>query len=278
MKYLKTYKMILEYFNKNVAYQHEYSIFDFSNDLKNVQLSPLVPERTFTQKTLKMWVDHFIGSGYYEKIIKLVDDIFLVLDKVDIYSIEDRLFHVFDQYPDHDNWVSDYILYGNYYDIGEDNRTLYSGGIYKKEKSYLINKIILDIINPTLALRGTKDEIYVRDEKWQCSNIDPKMTSNRYNDGIYQVRKGYLDKYSVDNFFDLYKPGIKITLGKEFGSASNTLPMLELKEKFEEIMPIVISDIEEYFGLKVKDVIHPFTGVWLSEETKIGAYSIKIIL
>lgn len=271
MKYLKTYKMILEDFNKHVAYQHEYSIFDFSNDLKM--------EKPFTQTALKMWVDHFIGVGYYEKIIKLVDDIFLVLDKVDIYSIEDRLFHVFDQYPDHDSWVRDYVLYGNYYDIGEDNRTLYSGGIYKKEKSYLINKIILDIIYPTLDLRETKDEIYVRDEKWQCSNIDPKMTSG-YKiatlKGNYQFKK--LDKYSVDDFFDLYKPGIKITLGEEFGSAAASLYMLDLREKFEEIIPIIIKDIEEYFGLKVKDIIHPFTGSWLSKETRISSYSIKILL
>lgn len=263
MKYLKTYKMILEDFNEHVAYQHEYDIFDFTNDLKM--------QRPFSEKALKMWTDHFIGEGYYDRIIKFVDDVFLVLDKIDIYSIEDRLIDFFDQY-DHDSQVKEVVLYGNYYDIGEDNRKLYSGGIYTKEKSYLINKIIIDIINPTLGLRENKDEIYVRDEKWQCSNIDPKMTS-----GYDSARKRYLDKYSVDNFFDLYKPGIKITLGQEFGSSAATLPMLEVGEKFKELMPLVIEEIE-YSGLKLNEVIYPYDGVWLSKETRISSYSIKILL
>ena len=256
--------MILEDFNKHVAYQHEYSIFDFTNDLKL--------ERPFSEKALKMWLDHFIGLGYYEKIIKLVDDIFLVLDKVDIYSVEDRLFHIFDQYPDHDSSVRDYVLYGNYYDIGENNRTLYSGGIYTKEKSYLINKIMLDIINPTLNLRETKDEIYVSDEKWQCSNIKPEISS-----GYNSVRKKYIDKYSVDNFFDLYKPGIKITLGKEFGSSIGSLYMLEVQKKFQELIPIIIKDIE-YMGVKIDEIIYPYTGNWLSKETRVSSYTIKILL
>jgi hypothetical protein len=263
VKYLKTYKMILEDFNEHVAYQHEYDIFDFTNDLKM--------QRPFSEKALKMWTDYFIGEGYYDRIIKFVDDVFLVLDKIDIYSIEDRLIDFFDQY-DHDSEVKEVILYGSYYDIDEDKRTLYSGVIYTKEKSFLIKQIILDIINPTLNLRETKDEVYVRDEKWQCSNINPKIAS-----GYTSVRKKYLDKYSVDNFFDLYKPGIKITLGEEFAKSGDFLPMLEVQEKFEELMPLVIEEIE-YSGLKLNEVIYPYGGNWLTKETRIGSYSIKILL
>lgn len=267
MRYLKTYKMILEDFNKNDAYQHEYSIFDFTNDLKS--------KRPFSEKALKMWLDHFIGLGYYEKIIKLVDDIFLVLDKVDIDSIGDRLVHIFDQYPDYDSMFSEIIAYGSYVRFNynkDDKSTLFTGDIYTKEKSFLIEKIILDIINPTLNLRKTDDEIYVKDKKWQCSNIVPEMAS-----GYQSVRKRHIDGYSVDNFFKLYKPGIKITLGNEFGSASASLYMLEVQKKFKELIPVIIKDIK-YTGLEIDEVIYPFTGNWLSKETRISSYTIKILL
>jgi hypothetical protein len=267
MKYLKTYKNIFEDFNKWTAYQHEYSIYDFTNDLKM--------NRLFSDVTLKMWVDHFIGSGYYDKINNLVDTIFSKLEKIDIMSIEDRLFEVFDKYPDIENTTKEVIAYRDFYDIGEKNSKLFNGVIYTTDKKYLFKTIILNIITPTLELRETDDELYVKDEKWQCSNLDPEETSG-YESLKTFYKKNY-SKYNVDNILKLYKPCIRIALGKDFIKSPDFIPFIEARDNFKEVMSLIVRDIE-YTGLKIDEIIYPNEGYWLKKETKVSSFIIKILL
>jgi hypothetical protein len=258
---------IFEDFNKWTAYQHEYSIYDFTNDLKM--------NRLFSDVTLKMWVDHFIGSGYYDKINNLVDTIFSKLEKIDIMSIEDRLFEVFDQYADIENSTKEVVAYGDFYDIGKEKSKLFNGVIYTTDKKYLFKTIILNIITPTIEIRETDDEVYVKDEKWQCSNLDPKETFGY--ETLTTFKKSDYSKYNVDSILELYKPCVKIVLGKEFGGYKDEIPFVEVRNKFKEVMPLVIGEIE-YMGLSIDEVVYPDEGYWLSDSTRVNYYKIKILL
>jgi hypothetical protein len=268
MKYLKTYKTILEDFDKHVAYQHQYSIVDFSNDLKS--------ERDFRENVLKMWVDHFIGKDYYDKIVNFVDNINSKLEKIDLMDIEDRLFYVFDQY-NVENSIQKVIFTSTHF-----NTDIIKGHV-KNDKNYLIRTIILGIIIPTLDLRSTKDELYVLDKKWQCANIDPKLSSG-YENPFSELKtigrsfrsKKWLGKYSADNFLDMYKPGIKITLGCEYGSSPAIINFLKTKDLFNEVLPDIINDLT-YLGLN-SYLVFPEDGVWLSDSTRVSSFSIKIII
>jgi hypothetical protein len=222
-----------------------------------------------------MWVDHFIGSGYYDKINNLVDTIFSKLEKIDIMSIEDRLFEVFDQYADIENSTKEVVAYGDFYDIGKEKSKLFNGVIYTTDKKYLFKTIILNIITPTLELRETDDELYVKDEKWQCSNLDPKETFGY--ETLTTFKKSDYSKYNVDSILELYKPGVKIVLGKEFGGYKDEIPFVEVRNKFKEVMTLVTSEIE-YMGLSINEVIYPDEGYWLSDSTRVNYYKIKILL
>jgi len=275
MKYLKTYKNIFEDFNKSKAYQHEYSIYDFYNDIRKKEL----PEN------IELWSDHFIGKGWYKKIENKSKNMLEILSDIDLDLIEDRLVDLFDNYIEVNHEVYTSIAYGNFIDSDKDNDFLYTGTITSKSKDYITSHILSSIVYPTILtteLRGTKDEIYVKDEKWQLQNIDISKLSGF--DSLVRHQKRDLSKYNIDTIFDLYKPSINILLGEGISSTrqrSNRSKFIlsDVEDLFSEFIPYVIRDLEES-GNKVFDVVYPY----LKGRRKYGdniditEYSVKILL
>ena len=91
MNYIKSYKL----FEGKIytGKQHEYSIYDWVEDLKGYEWGTKI----LRESSLKLWTDHFVGSGYWEKIKSLVDKMFESISKVDIDYINDRMYDVYDE-------------------------------------------------------------------------------------------------------------------------------------------------------------------------------------
>jgi hypothetical protein len=88
MRYLKKYnESKWGYVGDTQDIQHHYSIYDWFEDLKSMQWS----RKSINKSELKKWTEHFIGSGWYDKISDLVDNIFDSIRKVDIDYINDRM-------------------------------------------------------------------------------------------------------------------------------------------------------------------------------------------
>ena len=91
MRKLKTYNLFLESFQKDIAVMHEYSIYDWFEDLKSDNRRPSNIQRH------KIWTEHFVGDGWWDKITSHVDRIFEVLSEVNIRHIKDAMLEVFDK-------------------------------------------------------------------------------------------------------------------------------------------------------------------------------------
>jgi hypothetical protein len=295
MKKLKTYDLFFESFQKETGISHDYSIYDWFEDLKGMQWSKS-PDNL---NSVKFWSEHFIGNGWYDKILKLVDDIHTSLQKVDTDFISDKMLEVWDQLPMYkDKYVITSIAYGSYSSIDKyKDWEKYSGTITiqnpneTSRKSDIIIHIIKEIIYPTLfigspsiPLRKTKSEMFVTDSKWQCQNFDVNNYSIKVGDQIenglsgrrnvttiYDSNIKEKNGYSIEKIISLYKPCLLIVVDGDYNTGNFSLSKIEslYDDILLEILPLL--DYESVIWDKAR-------GVRKFDDDDFNDYTLKIIL
>lgn len=272
---IRNYKTFLE---SNQSNQWDGpNIYDFANSLKGWGHYPSITE-------LKKYSDRFIGEGIYERVVKLVDDIFDSFSNVDMSWVRVCLDDVFDEYLEFDCRVELAVLgkdastyYSNSVYRNEYNSAIIMGDDYRKSKKRIICDILLDMINPTLRTPGTKskilrttdEQLIVSHPKWNCVNfdIDDYITDDSLKH--YKSRQ----KYNIEDFFDCYKPGIWINIKSHSYSKLINLKELEdlLDKAFYRLLKTI--DYQKVFYEIPKEGrrINP-------SETNMMDYTIKILL
>jgi hypothetical protein len=284
MRKLKTYNLFLESFQKDTAVMHEFSIFDWFEDLKIDSWTPKNVERH------KIWCEHFIGEGWWNKINSHVDNIFEVLSEVNIKHINDAMLEVFDTIPEEkERNIYTAILYGDYEKIDDANNFKYNGTMPimnlndKARKSHILISILKEMVHPTLyysrfkenaILRDTKESEYVTDEKWQCQNFDFEQFHKIGHLRDYEFSK--VQKYSPENVLSMYRPGVVINIGGWGSESRHTGEMYldDLEEALDASIEVVESEVD------YEEVIWPYTRGERHYDTSkpIYEYDLKILL
>jgi hypothetical protein len=284
MRKLKTYNLFLESFQKDTAVMHEFSIFDWFEDLKIDSWTPKNVERH------KIWCEHFVGEGWWDKIISHVDKLFDILSDVNINLINDAMLDVFDTIPEQkERNIYTAVLYGDYERIDDANYFKYNGTMPimdlndKARKSHILLSILKEMVHPTLyysrfkenaILRDTKESEYVTDEKWQCQNFDFEQFHKIGHLRDYEFSK--VQKYSPENVLSMYRPGVVINIGGWGSDSIHTGKMYldDLESALDDAIEVVESEVD------YEDVIWPYTrGERHYDTTKpIYEYDLKILL
>lgn len=287
MKYLRKYNE-----SNWVAKQHEYSIYDWFEDLKRSEWSG----NHTIHKSTEMWCDHFIGDGYWNKINDLVNRIFESLSKVDVDNINDRMFDVYDNIPlSKKSYTVNCVAYGGLdrYDNPPNRR--YNGLISVSDiskRDYVISHILKEIIYPTLYIgsypsadiRRTDDKLYVKDPKWNCSNFNihnyAKVGDVIYRPDMnrslvitdYHIREK--EKYSIDKILDMYRPCVSIFIGGHDGIGSGKMNLKKLESDIDEVLPSILPELD------YEEVIFDMNrgSRQYGEDTDIYDYTLKILL
>jgi hypothetical protein len=255
--------------------QHHYSIYDWFENLKSIQWN----RKSINNSDLKKWSDHFIGSGVYQKISNLVDNIFESIRSVDYNYINDRMLEVWDELPiSKDKYVMACVAYGGYENLDREIMYRYSGLLSvmnpfdDSKKLDIIIHIIKEILYPTLfigspsiSLRKTEEQIYVTDKKWNCVNFD--IDSYEFNEGEEFVDVGFLKtpgetgrrstttifksdlykkkNYGVDKVISMYKPCLVIEIGGHNDSyRTGKISLSKLEPLLDDVLETILPDLD----------------------------------
>ena len=256
MSKIKKYNLFLES-NKEV------DIYDFANMLKGWQALPALSE-------VKRHSERFIGPGIYDRVEKLVNQIFEVLSYVDIEHTKEALYDVFDEFPHKDKRVHLCVLYCNPDRSKEPIERRYNGSMgvgedKERSRKFIICHILLDMLNPTFSIgypsiqiRQTDEQIDVTDPKWNCVNfnIDNYEISKKEGQHVpapsdYKKRGTYISpldldklrKYNIEDFFQCYAPGIYIELYDDKGYHSK-MSIKQVEDLFDQYLPHILHDVE----------------------------------
>ncbi len=284
MKKLKTYNLFLESFQKDTAIMHEYSIFDWFEDLKSDNWNPSNIQRH------KIWCEHFIGDGWWDKITSHVDRLFDILSDVNINHINDAMLDVFDTLPEQkERNIYTAVLYGDYEKINDSNNFKFNGTMpvmdlkNKNRKDYIIISILISIVHPTLyysrfkeqaSFRDDNESLYVTDKKWQCQNFDFEQFHKIGHLRDYEFSK--VQKYSPENVLSMYRPGIVINIGGWGSDSRYTGEMYldDLEVALDAAIEVVESEVD------YEEVMWPYTRGERHYDTSkpIYEYDLKILL
>lgn len=288
MSNIKKYKSFLESSDEKLwmGVQHEYSIYDWFEDLKRFQWRSTQKQKV-NENSVKIWCNHFIGDGWFEKISNHVDKILNSLKKVDTEYINYRMFDIYDEFAqDKQKWTMCCVLYGDVERHNNTNRTKFNGLLSvpspseKGENLRITINIIKDIIQPTLDigstknLRMTKEEIFVTDKMYQCQNfniLNFLICSEDYMG--YEIKKK--QKYNINLFLDMYQPGVVINIGGYSDSmTSGKFTLKDLEDKLDETLPSILHD------LNYKEVIfdHSRYTRRFNDSESFTEYTLKILL
>lgn len=301
MKKIKTYNIFLESNDNSFEDTITYSIYEWMEDLKRAQWGKINKRDISTD--LKKWTEHFIGDGYFDRINNLVDSIYDALRKVDVDTINDRMYDVYDNIPSSkEKWTMCSILYGDYEDYDKPNSSGRYNGILsvpnpnnENSKTDMILHILKAIVYPTLLIgypgvpiRTTDDEKFVTDKKYQCVNFNinnysllegdviPNGETGRRSTttiGTFDISKKR--KYSVDKVVDMYRPGIFINIGGYHDSTkTGKMNLKSLEADIDEVLPSILPvlDYEEV----IFDMYRPDRR--FDDNTDIHEYTLKILL
>ena len=266
MKNLKTYKYFLE------SKDSKYSIYEWLEDMKSHLWNK---NPTINRTSLKKWSDHFIGEGYFGEINTLVDNIFESFKKVDIHTVNDRMYDIYDELPSGKaNQVMFVVLNGDAENFDRPIRRRYNGYSSVSDpnddnrKIDIIIDILKDITMPTLFIgypsvdfRTTEEEIYVTDDKYKCENFDinnyslinkqsqphgfiVKMGNRLRDTTIQQSDITKKIKYDIDKILDMYKPGIVIRIGNLEGHMTGKMNLRKLESGIDEILPSILPTLD----------------------------------
>jgi hypothetical protein len=283
MNKIKTYNLFLES-------NQEIDIYEFANKLKGNRLA-LDPYPPLSQ--VKRLSERFIGPGIYDRVQKMVDDIFNKLKDVDMEHIKHALYDVFDELPEKSERLHLCVLYCNPDRLKEPIERRFNGSVSVKNdvdssKKFIICHILLNMINPTFRLgypsidiRQTDEQIYVTDPKWNCVNfnIGNYEISKKEGQFLNQTFISYLDldslrKYNIEDFFECYKPGIYIEL-YDSGNVHVKMPLKKIEQLFDEYLPGILH------GLEYKEILWeiPRKERKFDEDTyEICDFTLKILL
>jgi hypothetical protein len=287
MRKLKTYNLFLESFQKDTAVMQEYSIYDWFEDLKSDNRRPSNIQRH------KIWTEHFVGDGWWDKITSHVDKIFEVLREVNLNHINDAMLDVFDTIPEQkERNIYTAVLYGDYEKINDVNNTVvnkFNGTMPimdlndENRKSYMIISILISIVHPTLyysrfkeqaSFRDDNESLYVTDKKWQCQNFNFEQFHKTGHIRDYEFVK--LQLYSPENVLSMYRPGIVINIGGWGSDSRYTGEMYldDLEEALDAAIEVVESEVD------YEEVMWPYTRGERHYDTSkpIYEYDLKILL
>jgi len=128
------------------SFRNDFSIYEWYSFIHNAS------EMNINESSLKLWSDHFIGAGYYDKINAKIKNIFTDLDKVEIDDIDAIYIDVIDLLYDSHN--TNYAIFSGSY--REDELRLNSTQNIKntsdKARLEIICDILDDIVSPTLFI------------------------------------------------------------------------------------------------------------------------------
>ena len=275
---IKKYKLFLES-------KEDYSIYDWANDLISLRT------KSSDYSDLEKWTEHFIGSGYWNKIKSYVDSMFTTFSDINMKHIKDALLEVFDEIPEEkEKLIYCAVIYGDYegYSL-DDNSRKYNGTmpvieLTESKKIFIIVSILLEIVNPTLkigrsysTIRKTNDQIFVTDEKWQCKNFDIRLYQNNIDDydKVWSGDINKINKYSVDNIINMYRASVIINIGG-WGSNHNTgkMDLLKLENDLDQVIDLVTADLD------YEDIIWDMSRGTRRFDTSnpISEYTVKILL
>jgi hypothetical protein len=284
MRKIKTYNLFLESFQKDTAIMHEYSIFDWFEDLKSDNWNPSNIQRH------KIWTEHFVGDGWWDKITSHVDRLFDILSDININHINDAMLDVFDTLPEQkERNIYTAVLYGDYEKINDSNNFKFNGTMpvmdlkNKNRKDYIIISILISIVHPTLyysrfkehaSFRDDDESIYVTDKKWQCQNFNFEQFHKTGHIRDYEFAK--LQKYSPENVLSMYRPGVVINIGGWGSDSRYTGEMYldDLEEALDAAIEVVESEVD------YEEVMWPYTRGERHYDTSkpIYEYDLKILL
>lgn len=236
---------------KYKSFNNTYSIYDWFSDLKKYLWSSNQTIKV-NENTLKLWSDHFIGYGWYEKIKNHVDNIWEIFKNVNIINVHHRMLDVYDELPHGKSKYTSYcIVSGDYDRYDAESRNKYNkyipvSKLTDNRKIDIMIDIIIDIIYPTLyirseRIRNQKDEIYVNEDKHKCENFNIYNYKLKYSEFVVSIKR----KYSANRVLEMYKPSILIDIGREYSKGTMNLKKLEenIDETLLDILPTI--DYEE---------------------------------
>jgi hypothetical protein len=277
--------------------QMDYGIYDWFEDIKSSQWGR--SNNNLSESSLRLNTEHFIGEGYWQKITSLVDKMFNSLSKVDIETVNDRMYDVYDEIPSaKDKYSVLCIAYGNYENHDKPNKNKYNGlisvmNVNEESKLRIVKHILIDIISPTLniggypntMLRRSDEQYYVTDKKWNCVNFD--IDNYGFKDGdefpgderrsvtIYSYDIKNKKAYSVDKVLDMYKPSISINIGGY--NNSHLTGKMNLRKLESDIDEALLSILPELDYEEVVFDMSRFDRVY-DDDTDVNDYSFKILL
>jgi len=252
MKYLKRFES-----------KDEIDIYQFHNLLldNSQEWDNRISYRSMTNN-IEDLSDRFIGPGIYDKVADLVDRIFISLSLFDIEDIKYRITDIFDEYLHKDKMIFKCVLYGDIERYGNKNQNKFNGvlGIGETEiyKRRILYKILLDMLRPTVwighpsvRLRMEHDEIYVTDPIYQCCNFDINNFSISKIEKTHQSKLSQYDinkkeNYDINHFFEMYRPGIYISIGERNISPvkNQQINLRSIESEYDKILPSVLHDID----------------------------------
>lgn len=204
------------------SFRNDFSIYEWYSFIHNAS------EMSINESSLKLWSDHFIGAGYYDKINAKIKKIFTDLDKVEIDDIDAIYIDVIDLLP-YDSHHTNYAIFRGSYREDELrlNSILNIKDTSDKRRLEIICDILDDIVRPTLfislgpgnseIIRTSKDAEYVTSEDYKCCNfrknlnlyqIDLHNTTTFKDRNLNYYSLKVLEKYDIDRIIDYVKGGI----------------------------------------------------------------------
>jgi hypothetical protein len=288
MNRIKTYNLFLES-------NQEIDIYEFANKLKGWNPYPPLSE-------VKILSERFIGPGIFDRVEKMVDDIFDKLKDVDMEHIKDALYDVFDEFVEKPKRLHLCVLYCDPDKLKQPIERRFNGSMgvsssIDSSRTHIICHILLDMINPTFSIghpsveiRQTDEQLYVTDPKWNCVNfnIDNYEISKKEGQRVHPTSPDYkkrqtfissldldkLRKYNIEDFFECYKPGIYIQL-YDSGNAHIKMPLKKIEQLFDEHLPRIL------YGLEYEEILWelPRKERRFDEDTyELYDYTLKILL
>lgn len=229
------------------SFRNDFSIYEWYSFIHNAS------EMSINESSLKLWSDHFIGTGYYDKINAKIKKIFTELDKVEIDDIDAIYIDVIDLLP-YDSHHTNYAIFRGSY--REDELKLNSTHNIKdtsdKTRLEIICDILDDIVRPTLfislgqgdseIIRTSKDAEYVTSEDYKCCNFRKNLNLYQidlHNTTTFKDRKlnyyslKVLEKYDIDRIIDYVKGGIFFNYRNRRSSMIDILRVYE-EAKYKE--------------------------------------------
>lgn len=204
------------------------------------------------------YAEKYIGKGYSKIIHRRVDEIFSILDNVDMNDI-DGLFVDFQDL--HSIYrASKLILYSNYYEY--ENKYNGSYNVVREDLKYYL---ALNAINPILE--------YLHDS-YNCENFSINRVNVIHQTNLTIER---LKLYNVDKILSYCKAGLILTLGNSDIAYDEKVNIDDVERILDYKEPMV-TDYFDSIGIESKFIFDYSRGKRMFKDKEFSDYQLKIIL